>query len=505
MRFYILLTCATFVLATPLLAGEDYPKITPDNPVFDYQWDQSPGKPIKVRPGEITYLSMDGAEADKGVKVDHQKRMGIWGMGDGKSVRWVIQAEKPHRFEVRVMATVGRYGAKPKTITIKGPKNTVVCQCKKRGVAEGALEIPAGKSTIEVTSGRVFALELVDVKDIADLDKRVEKFRSKATWMSDRTYGIMFQWGQWGWPEHGQKKKWPEMINDFDVERWANMMEEMGAGWVVWSVTWSTQYMPAPIKSRREICPGFNCDRDLLGEIADALHKRDIKLMFYYHPGHSTGEFWKVYALGEDGKIDRNKWFRNFVRVVGEMGERYGKKLNGWGFDDGRHYYPAPFEELGWAAKTGNPDRYVEYNPWRLARLTDFAELTQAEHGAPAKPSWPVNEHGIYQEGPYKGLIAGGCFLPERSGWGVKEKNWKIKDPKMSPQQWVEKLNTARKNHTTLTPCICMWESGKINPKTYELFVHARRKFRGVSDEELIQKRKKRGDEPTADSYIWKN
>ncbi len=480
------------------------PKITPDHPDLKYDWNLKPGDTIPVRPGpKITYLGYQWAKTQGDVKRSGFKNTGLAIQGKNASATWHIQSDKPHEFIVRALAG-GRY-LRTQEWTIYGPKNNVrMGPFKLRGKTEETLKIPPGKSSITIREGHILGLELIDKDHYDAYLKRVEKFRGDTSWMCKRTYGIMFQWGGWTWPQKGEKAPWPEPINNFDVELFADLMEEMGAGWITWSVTHGGQHMPAPIKARDKIKPGFTSKRDLLGEIADALAKRDIKLIFYFHPGHSDGRWWNAYARDENNNIDKNKWYDNFVRIVTEMGERYGDKLHGWGIDGGRHYYPGPYDAFGWALKTGNPERIMDYNPWRYGRLTDFQEISQAEGGKRTDPRWKVNEHCIYQEGPHKGLIAGGAFPLEGSGWGVNRDNrGKIKPPMFSKEQWLAKLNEARENHVTTTPCLIMWESGKINPKTYELFVHARRKFRGVSDEELIQKRKKRGDGPVARSYPW--
>ena len=64
------------------------------------------------------------------------------------------------------------------------------------------------------------------------------------------------------------------------------MVEESGAAYVLWSVTWGNQYISAPIESLDAIIKGRTTKRDLLGEMANALHARGIKLIFYYHYGY---------------------------------------------------------------------------------------------------------------------------------------------------------------------------------------------------------------------------
>ena len=44
------------------------------------------------------------------------------------------------------------------------------------------------------------------------------------------------------------------MIDDFNVEKFADMVQSTGAGYVIWSATWRTYYFPAPIQSIEQSC-----------------------------------------------------------------------------------------------------------------------------------------------------------------------------------------------------------------------------------------------------------
>ncbi len=466
-----------FLLQNAMLA--ETPKYTQDSPAFKYDWDQSPAEAIKVRPGSITYLSYLGADTSEGVKFERRKVLGMYYGGDDWA-RWTVQAEKSHEFVIDVFGSVGRYGPKPHVIKIIGPKNTLTCRYRGRGKVEGTLKIPPGKSKIEVRAVKadnahgasLMGLELIDAKDVEKIHKRVEAFRGDTRWMSDRTCGIMLQWGNWGYPRTGEKKKnWKDVYRDLDVEAFADKMKKMGAGWVVWSVTWRDQHLAAPVEAYEQIHPGFTMEYDFLGKLADALHKRDIKIIFYYHPGHENKDWWRVYR-GDD----RNTWYRNFAKVVSGIGRRYGKNLDGWMFDGGRKYYPAPYEILGLAAKDGNPDRLVSWNPWILPRVTDFQEFYFGEHYTGGK--WKTDKHGIFTEGPHKGLLAHGNWPFAKSGWGIFRKNQKIAEPPMSKEEWIKKLKDARRQGIALSPCILMYEDGSISSDTYEYFTVARKSLR---------------------------
>jgi hypothetical protein len=117
----------------------------------------------------------------------------------------------------------------------------------------------------------LMSVELVNASATKDLNARVRSFRSSTKWFTDAKYGVFLQWGQGGYPAQGDKKKWPQMIDDFDVEKFADTMQDIGAGYVIWSATWRNYYFPAPIKTIDNILPGRTSRRDLIGELIGAL------------------------------------------------------------------------------------------------------------------------------------------------------------------------------------------------------------------------------------------
>ena len=66
----------------------------------------------------------------------------------------------------------------------------------------------------------------------------------------------MFQWTNRATPPTGSIKPWEEKVNDFDLDSFVEMVEETGAAYVLWSITWGEQYISAPIKSLDAIIAG---------------------------------------------------------------------------------------------------------------------------------------------------------------------------------------------------------------------------------------------------------
>jgi hypothetical protein len=109
------------------------------------------------------------------------------------------------------------------------------------------LAVPKGRSAITLRllkpdNAKLKSLELVNLVSRDDIQRRIRQLRAPTTWLRDAKYGLMFQWGGWGYPPHGPKKPWPTMIDDFDVETFARMAEDAGAGYVIWSLTWGINH-----------------------------------------------------------------------------------------------------------------------------------------------------------------------------------------------------------------------------------------------------------------------
>jgi hypothetical protein len=288
--------------------------------------------------------------------------------------------------------------------------------------------------------------------------------------LADAKFGVMVQWGGWGYPRHGEKKPWPEMINDFDVEAFVENIVATKAGYVVWSATWRSYLFPAPIKAIDAVVPGRTSERDLIGELADALDKRDIKLIMYYHIGHEThpqfSDWWSANWSNWD---DKSNFFKIWENVVTEIGERYGDKLHGFLFDDNLIYYPAPYEKLAKIAKKGNKDRIVSFNDWIAPRQTEFQDFYFGEDFQ-WRHELPVGGSGIFESGPYKGLHAHTMFRVEKApDWGIWKPDTKIDGLHFTKEEAIKMALHAAERNYVLSWNVLMYENGDIEDYTLDL------------------------------------
>ena len=280
---------------------------------------------------------------------------------------------------------------------------------------EGVLHLPAGISsiTIRVTepeSGDVMdfrSMELTPVaakESIAAENERAKKSRASTDWLVKAKYGVWAGVGRQ--PRHGPVKPYAEAVRDFDVDAFADMVEETGAGYVVFGVNSFYPKCPAPIASWEKVHPGWTTQRDLVGEVADALDKRGIKLMLHF----------AAHLIGRPDYMSEPAFLRRMinvrfpeegfdedmhVKILTEFGHRYGKKLAGHWFDGWdlipEQHPSLSFERLFRAAKVGNPDRLISFNYWHFPDETPWQEYWNGEHWPLQKP--PTGRYIEYSQG----------------------------------------------------------------------------------------------------------
>ena len=180
-------------------------------------------------------------------------------------------------------------------------------------------------------------------------------------------YGIGFHWTTWTLPQGGRPvKPFAQAVDDFDVDAFVAQAVEAGAGHVLWTANHALHRLPAPHPEVDRILPGRTCRRDLLGEIADGLAARGIKLILYYHHGTDGPQQdpeWQA-AVGSL-EADQAGFYDNYCRIVAGLGERYGPKITAFWFDAGYALVrrgPVPWERLAEAARAGHPGRLLTYN-----------------------------------------------------------------------------------------------------------------------------------------------
>ena len=450
---------------------------------------------VTVTPTEIAYLMADRAVRSATLQNQTDETKGMvkrfwvqnWRLPDD-TFEWTVNVKRKGTYEVTLMisAPVGT------PIQVEGPKGNLTCETTALPLSGSSwdritlptpLAMPAGSSTIRIrllkpvtTGGPGAALKSIELLNTAErpaMDARIKAFKSDTSWLNSAKFGFMCQCGEWAFPPHGPRKPWPDMVDQFDVEKFADMVDSTGAGYAVWSATWATYYFPAPIKAIDAIMPGRTSKRDLIGEMAGALRKRNIRLILYYHLGHDSnaanGSWWSKNWGSPD---DKSLFLNNWCSIIGEVGERYGDRLAGWMFDDDLVYYPAPYERLGKAAKAGSKARIISYNPWIQARGTDFQDFQFGE-GLTGSENLPPSARGIWPAGPMKGLHAHGSFQIDGPDWGINRPDTVIQPPYITPEKAIQIALDAAERDIALSWNMLMYDDGSVSDASLKLLQQA--------------------------------
>ena len=98
-----------------------------------------------------------------------------------------------------------------------------------------------------------------------DLAARAEKLSASTQWLVEDRYGLMFHWTSETKPRIAPPNSYQQAVRDFDLERFAQMVADMGARHVVFATSHAGFYFPGPHKTIDSMLPGRTCDRDLIG------------------------------------------------------------------------------------------------------------------------------------------------------------------------------------------------------------------------------------------------
>lgn len=213
-------------------------------------------------------------------------------------------------------------------------------------------------------------------------------------------------------------ESWNRAVDSFDVDAMAARLAEMGAGYHVITLGQNSGYYCSPNATYDKfvgISPSKCSKRDLVADLAAALAPKGIRLMVYLPAGAPDRDAEAVKALewqagkyphwshpggGPDGGDPRLESFqRKWEAVIGEWSKRWGSRVSGWWFDgcyypDAMYRHPEPpnFASFAAAARAGNANSIVAFNPGVIVpiiTMTPFEDYTAGEINEPDKVTCP--------------------------------------------------------------------------------------------------------------------
>lgn len=250
----------------------------------------------------------------------------------------------------------------------------------------------------------------------------------RTQWMHDARWGVMHHYLE---PRDSTREAWRRRVNSFDVTSYAQQLAETGAGWLIFTVGQSSGFYCAPNSTYDEltgILPSKCTDRDLIGELADALGEHGIRLIAYLTANGPENDAEAVEALGykhnvkgkanplaktaprteNDRLVDFQKKWEAIMR---DWSLRWEGRVSGWWVDSCYwndilydHREPPNFESFAAALRAGNPEALIAMNTGvdqALHRSSEVEDYTAGETGH----LWPVPQ-GRFQWGAQSHVLS---------------------------------------------------------------------------------------------------
>ena len=206
---------------------------------------------------------------------------------------------------------------------------------------------------------------------------------SSADWMRHTKFGIMvvyLEQLQNGTPplNMGKVTNWDSCVNDFDVNTFASQINQVHAGYVIFTLYQGSRFICTP-NVHFEKTTGYargqaTSHRDLIMDLSNALQKYKIKLILYvtadglFRDDKSNIVFHSPmlrYKQNGDRFVATDTFANNWAPVLREWSMRYGKRISGWWVDGAyktHGYNDDLLEKFYNALKAGNPNSIIAFN-----------------------------------------------------------------------------------------------------------------------------------------------
>jgi hypothetical protein len=224
----------------------------------------------------------------------------------------------------------------------------------------------------------------------------------RAAWMQQARWGVMVHYlADWKARDHNLRmnvEEWNRLIRNFDVEALADQLQSVGAGYLILTIGQNSGYYLAPNATYDRLTgiePGKCSRRDLVSDVSAALRQRGIRFIVYLPAGAPNGDRAAREALQWQNGPHPNKEFQQkWERIIRDWSLRWGNRVDGWWFDGCywpnmlyRSKEPPNFESFAAAARAGNQNSAIAFNPGAVPRLISVTPHEDYTAGEISDPS----------------------------------------------------------------------------------------------------------------------
>ena len=213
------------------------------------------------------------------------------------------------------------------------------------------------------------------------------------TWFADSGWGVFCHYLT---TPDMTAEEWNRQVDAFDVEGLAAQLAGIGAPYFFITLGQNSGHYCAPNAAYEAVVgsPGKCARRDLVSELSAALAPHGVPLCVYLPSGAPAADpiamqrlewqwgfvgEWPEAWGGERTGLRLAAFQRKWEAVIREWSLRWGTKVRGWWFDGCyfademyRHADEPNFLSFAAAARTGNPEALVAFNPGVEVEITAF-------------------------------------------------------------------------------------------------------------------------------------
>ncbi len=214
-----------------------------------------------------------------------------------------------------------------------------------------------------------------------------ERDLTRTDWFAARKYGVFVHYlaelqnNSGHVTSLGRQTSWDDCVREFNTEKFAERIQEAGAGYVIFTMMQRSRFLIAPnatFDRKTGYKPGEACaTRDLVEDLYQSLNKRGIALMLYWTGDGPCDDRKAAQALRwpDDGQVTE-EFVRNWADVAREYGLRYKDKVKGYWTDGCYRFIGYDEHKLGILAeglRTGYPNRIIALNPGVEDRVRSYS------------------------------------------------------------------------------------------------------------------------------------
>ena len=295
-------------------------------------------------------------------------------------------------------------------------------------------------------------------------------------WFSEAGYGVFVHYlhslqnNPAGLHSLGKQTSWDECVKEIDTEAFAEQMSQAGAGYVIFTMHQITRHLAAPNATYDRLTgykPGQACaTRDIVEDLYQALHKRNIRLMLYWtgdgpraDKQAATGLKYP-YNAGQHNKVT-TEFVRNWASVVREYGERYGDKVAGWWVDGCYPNIGYDQEKMGilaGALRAGSPKRIIALNVGVQDKVRAYSK----------HEDYTTGEQNQFKDIP-SGRWVNGEQWHVLSYLGSSHQGWGMPGSKYTKQQLIDYVHACNQKGGVVSIDVMLFRDGRLDRSQLEI------------------------------------